>query len=71
MNRLEHELVADSYTRNMVRAVRVDRGHNSLFLFLVFGAVVVRLWVVTQINIHVHFRLFDRLKLRTSECLMI
>jgi hypothetical protein len=36
---------------------------------LVFGAVVVRCWVVTKKDLHVHFRLLDRLKLRTSECL--
>ena len=46
MNGLEHEFIADSDTCNVVRAVRVDRGHNRLFLFLVFGAVVVRFWVV-------------------------
>ena len=70
MNGLEHEFIADSDTCNVVRAVRVDRGHNRLFLFLVFGAVVVRFWVVAQIDLHVHFRLFNRLKLRTSEYLI-
>src|SRR6267154_2981868 len=71
VNRLEHEFIADSDACNMVRAVRLDRGHNRLFLFLVFGAVVVRFWVVTQIDLHVHFRLLDRLKLRASERLIV
>jgi hypothetical protein len=71
VNILEHEFIADSDACNTARAVRVDRGHNRLFLFLVFGAVVVRLWVVTQIDLQVHFRLLDRLKLQTSECLII
>jgi hypothetical protein len=70
VNRLEHEFIANSDASDMVRAVRVDRGHNRLFLFLVFGAVVVRFWVVTQIDLHVHFRLLDRLKLRTGERLI-
>jgi hypothetical protein len=70
VNRLEHEFIADSDACNLARAVRVDRGHNRLFLLVVFGAVVVRFWVVTQIDLHVHFRLLDRLKLRTSECLI-
>lgn len=42
MNGLEHEFIADSDTCNIVRAVCVDRGHNCLFLLLVFGAVVGR-----------------------------
>jgi hypothetical protein len=70
VNRLEHEFIADSDASNRVYAVRVDRGHNRLFLFLVFGAVVIRFWVVTQKDFHVHFCLLDRLKLRTSECLI-
>jgi hypothetical protein len=70
MNRLKHEFIADSDACNTVRAVRVDRGHNRLFLLLVFGAIVRRYWVVTQIDLQVHFRLLDRLKLRTTECLI-
>ena len=70
MNRLEHEFITDSDASNRARAVRVDRVHNRLLLLLVFGAIVVWFRVVTQKDFHVHFRLFDRFKLRTRECLI-
>lgn len=68
MNRLEHEFITDSDASNRTRAVRVDRGHNRLFLFCVFGAIVVWFRIVTQEDFHVHFRLSNRLKLRTCKC---
>jgi hypothetical protein len=70
VNRLEHKFISNSDACDIVRAVRVDRGYNRLFLLLVFGAVVVRCWIVTKKDLHVHFRLLDRLKLRTSERLI-
>ena len=68
MYELKHELIADGDAQNMVRAVRVNRGHNILLLVRVFNASVVRKVVVSQEDRQIHFRLLDRLKLCASEC---
>lgn len=70
MNELKHEFIANGNARNVVRAVRADRGHNILLLVRIFNATVIWKVVVAQEDRHVHFRLLDRLKLWTSECLM-
>lgn len=68
MYELKHEFIADGDAQYMVRAVRVDRGHNVLLLVRVFNASVVRKVVVSQEDGQIHFRLLDRLKLRANEC---
>ena len=67
MYELKHEFIANGDARNMVRAVRVDRGHNILLLVVVFNTTVVWKVVVAQEDRQIHFRLLDRLKLWTSE----
>ena len=70
MYELEHKFIANSNTRNVIRAVCLDRVHNRLALLEVCCAIVVRKVIVTQIDGQVHLCLLDRLELWTRGLLM-
>jgi hypothetical protein len=52
---LQHKLVADGYPSDMISAICLQRLLNDIPLALVCRVVVVRYWVVSKIDLHVHF----------------
>jgi hypothetical protein len=67
MYELEHKLVADRDTFNVIRAICVDRVHNHLALTQVRSTIVVRIVIVTEKDRYIDFRLLNCFELRKED----